>query len=93
MGDAVSGGNFYGTPNGSTGLIFPTLHEGRPRRHDEQPERPRPVDPDDRRPTSTARRLAKWFGVAGVDIPTVFPNIGNFASSDLGFLAPPPAGC
>lgn len=30
--------------------------------------------------------LAKWFGVPDVDLPQVFPNIGNFPVKDLGFL-------
>lgn len=31
--------------------------------------------------------LAQWFGVAPGSLPTVFPNIGNFGSNNLGFLA------
>jgi len=30
--------------------------------------------------------LARWFGVSDADLATVFPNIGKFASSNLGFL-------
>lgn len=30
--------------------------------------------------------LARWFGVSDTDLPTVFPNIGRFASSNLGFM-------
>jgi uncharacterized protein (DUF1501 family) len=30
--------------------------------------------------------LARWFGVSDSDMPTVFPNIGRFATSNLGFL-------
>ena len=30
--------------------------------------------------------LAKWFGVAPSDLATVFPNIGRFSNTDLGFL-------
>ncbi|RCS56763.1 DUF1501 domain-containing protein [Parvibium lacunae] len=30
--------------------------------------------------------LAKWFGLSAGQISTVFPNIGNFAVSDLNFL-------
>lgn len=31
--------------------------------------------------------LARWFGVAPADLAAIFPNLGNFASPDLGFLA------
>jgi uncharacterized protein (DUF1501 family) len=34
-----------------------------------------------------AATLATWFGVSSTDLPYVVPNIGNFASSNLGFLA------
>jgi uncharacterized protein (DUF1501 family) len=30
--------------------------------------------------------LAQWFGVAPANLPQVFPNIGNFGSSPLGFM-------
>lgn len=30
--------------------------------------------------------LARWFGVSLSDLPTVIPNIGRFASRDLGFM-------
>jgi uncharacterized protein (DUF1501 family) len=32
--------------------------------------------------------LARWFGVSEVNLPTVLPNIGRFARSNLGFLTP-----
>jgi uncharacterized protein (DUF1501 family) len=32
--------------------------------------------------------LAKWFGVDGSNMGTVFPNLGRFATSDLGFMKP-----
>lgn len=41
-------------------------------------------------PTTSAdqyfRDLALWFGVSPTDIPILFPNIGNFSSTPLGFL-------
>ncbi len=33
--------------------------------------------------------LAKWFGVSPSEIPSISPNIGRFASPDLGFLRAP----
>lgn len=33
-----------------------------------------------------AATLARWYGVSPSDMATVFPNIGHFASADLGFL-------
>lgn len=30
--------------------------------------------------------LAKWFGVSNTDMPAIFPNIGRFATADLGFM-------
>ena len=35
-----------------------------------------------------AATLARWYGVPAGDMATVFPNIGRFASADLGFMAP-----
>jgi uncharacterized protein (DUF1501 family) len=92
MGDGVLGGNFYGTPNGSTGSMFPTLQPG---------------GPDDTSTSSNSRgrwiptsgsdqyggTLAKWFGVADIDMGAVFPNKDNFPTMDLGFMGAPPAGC
>jgi uncharacterized protein (DUF1501 family) len=31
--------------------------------------------------------LAQWFGVPGSDLPAVFPNIGRFAKTNLGFMS------
>ncbi|TRD12219.1 DUF1501 domain-containing protein [Erythrobacter insulae] len=38
--------------------------------------------------------LAKWFGVSNSELPSISPNIGRFASPDLGFMTRPeePAG-
>ena len=33
-----------------------------------------------------AATLARWFGVPAADLTGVFPNLGNFAARDLGFL-------
>ena len=31
--------------------------------------------------------LAQWFGVPAASLPVVFPNIANFSSTTLNFLA------
>ena len=33
-----------------------------------------------------AATLASWFGVPPTALATVFPNIGNFATTNLGFV-------
>ncbi len=35
-----------------------------------------------------AATLARWYGLPDSDRPLVFPNIGNFAAPDLGFMNP-----
>ena len=85
MGGAVRGGDFYGVP-GSNGSVFPTLA---------------PNGPDDTDQGGNARgrwipttavdqygaTLASWLGVGNTDLAAVFPNIGRFSQSNLGFLA------
>jgi uncharacterized protein (DUF1501 family) len=80
MGGAVKGGKFYGVA-GPNGTVFPTV------------SLPSPVDTDSRGrwiPTASVDQygatLATWLGVAPADLATVFPNIGKFASNNLGFL-------
>ncbi len=80
VGGAVRGGDFYGV-NGPSGTVFPVLQLSGP------------SDTDNRGrwiPTASveqyAATLASWYGVSASDLPIVFPNIGRFASSDLGFM-------
>jgi uncharacterized protein (DUF1501 family) len=73
IGDAVKGGDFYGT--------MPSLTLGGP---DD-------VTAQGRWIPSTAvdqygSTLANWFGVTSADLASVFPNIGRYATSDLGFM-------
>jgi uncharacterized protein (DUF1501 family) len=73
IGGAVNGGDFYGT------LPTPALN-----------------GPDDLGnagrwiPTTSLEQygatLARWFGIAEGDLPYVFPNIGSFANTNLGFM-------
>jgi uncharacterized protein (DUF1501 family) len=73
LGGAVKGGQMYGT--------FPTLALGGP---DDSGTNGRWV------PTTGsvqyAATLAQWFGVTAAQLPAIFPNIGSFASNNLGFV-------
>ncbi len=88
IGGSVLGGDFYGV-NGSNGTPFPTLSVGT-------------AAPDDTDNGSGARgrwipttsvdqyasTLAGWFGLPQdtATLNSVFPNLGNFSTSNLGFL-------
>ena len=80
MGGAVAGGNFYGRPT-SNGTIMPTLVNNGP---DDVSTRGRFV------PTVSVEMytatLARWFGLLDAELPLVFPYIGNFPTSNLGFM-------
>ena len=77
LGDSVSGGTFYGafpdvTPGGNQDTDSGTGTRGR------------------WIPTTSvdeyASTLALWYGLAASDLTIVFPNIGAFATRDLGFM-------
>lgn len=73
-GGAVKGGAFYGT--------VPTLALNGP---DDLGKEGRWI------PTTSLEQygatLCRWFGVAEQDLPYVFPNIGAFPNTNLGFMA------
>ena len=73
IGGAVKGGQMYGT--------FPTLALAGP---DDSGSNGRWV------PTTGAVQyaatLAQWFGVSTAQLPSIFPNIGSFATNNLGFV-------
>ncbi|MGE3313051.1 MAG: DUF1501 domain-containing protein [Limisphaerales bacterium] len=74
LGGAVQGGRIFGT--------FPNLALGGP---DDSGSRGALIPS-----TSTDQygaTLAKWFGVPANQMSSVFPSIGNYGSSDLGFFA------
>ena len=72
VGGAVRGGRIFGQ--------MPTLAIGGP--EDSGEGRWIPTTSVD----EYAATLARWFGVADSDLPLVLPNLGRFASRDLGFL-------
>jgi uncharacterized protein (DUF1501 family) len=73
MGGAVKGGQMYGT--------FPTLALNGP---DDSGSNGRWVPSTGS--VQYAATLASWFGVSAAQMPTIFPNIGSFASANLGFV-------
>ena len=86
MGGAVRGGDFYGStrPDGS-GSIYPTLVQGGPDDTDSgTAPRGRWI------PTTSVDQysatIARWFGVQETELQTIFPNINNFPTSNLGFM-------
>lgn len=72
LGGAVKGGSTYGN--------FPALTVGGP--DDTSTGRWIPSTAVDQ----YAATLASWFGVSTTYLPTVFPNLGRFNSSNLGFV-------
>jgi uncharacterized protein (DUF1501 family) len=80
MGGAVNGGDLYGI-NGSNGTPFPTL----------QLSGPEDTDSRGRWIPNTsveqyAATLAAWYGLPQEQLSSVFPNITNFTTANLGFM-------
>lgn len=73
LGGAVKGNSVYGT--------FPTLALGGP---DDADQNGRWI------PTTALDQygatLATWFGVTAANLPSIFPNLASFATSNLGFM-------
>ncbi len=73
IGGAVKGGDFYGT--------VPTMALNGP---DDLGKEGRWI------PTTSLEQygatLCRWFGIAEGDLPYVFPNIGAFANTNVGFM-------
>jgi len=73
MGGGVKGNSVYGT--------FPTVALGGP---DDADQNGRWI------PTTALDQygatLASWFGVSNADLPSIFPNLKNFQTTNLGFM-------
>ena len=78
VGGAVMGGTIYGT--------YPTLALGGPSDTDNPGSSARGRWIPTTSVESYAATLATWYGVSTVDLPAVFPLIGNFPAN-LGFLS------
>lgn len=87
IGDSVRGGDFFGLDT-SNGTPFPTLIVDGPddATFSSNNARGRWI------PTASveqyAATLARWFGLPENEMASVFPNIGSFGTSDLGFMLP-----
>ena len=81
VGGAVRGGDLYGIA-GPNGTVFPELQLGGPSDTDSRGRWIPTVSVE-----QYAATLATWFGVPASDLPIVFPNIGRFSTTDLGFMA------
>jgi uncharacterized protein (DUF1501 family) len=72
VGGAVKGGQFYGKAPSVSITTEDQVGEGR------------------LLPTTSvdqyAATMARWFGVSSSELPAIFPRIGNFATSNLGFM-------
>lgn len=85
VGDAVNGGDFYGE-NTSNGTPFPNLLIDGPddATNNSNNARGRWI------PTTSveqyAATIARWYGLPEADMADVFPNIGSFTNTDLGFM-------
>ena len=73
VGGAVKGGQMYGT--------FPTLALGGP---DDSGSNGRWVPSTSS--SQYAATLASWFGVSAAQLNTVFPTLGSFSKTNLGFV-------
>jgi uncharacterized protein (DUF1501 family) len=72
MGGAVQGGRYYGTAPHISVATDDQVGQGRllPSTSVDQ----------------YAATLARWFGVSATEMPTIFPNVVNFAAADVGFM-------
>jgi uncharacterized protein (DUF1501 family) len=87
VGGGITASDFYGM-NGANGTPFPQLAVNTADDADSGTgARGRWV------PASSveqyAATMARWFGVPDANLVNVFPKIGNFTTTNLGFMQPP----
>lgn len=87
VGGGITASDFYGV-NTTNGTPFPSLVFNGPDDADSGTgARGRWI------PTTSveqyAATLARWYGLPDANLATVFPKIGNFANTNLGFMQPP----
>ena len=80
VGGAVRGEDFFGVP-GPDSSVFPVLQLGGPSDTDTRGRWIPTVSVE-----QYAATLASWYGVSDADLPIVFPNIGHFDRTNLGFM-------
>lgn len=85
IGGSVLGGNFYGMNSAVNGTPYPHLQLGGLDDTDGG-SAPRGRWIPSTSVDQYAATLARWYGLPDADMASVFPNIGNFTSSNLGFM-------
>ena len=87
IGGSVTASDFYGIDT-TNGTPFPTLLNGGP----DDVNNPGTSARGRWIPTTSveqyAATLARWYGLPEGQMAEVFPNIGNFTNTNLGFLPP-----
>jgi len=85
IGDSVDGGDFYGV-NTSNGTPYPNLLIDGPDDATNNSANARGRWIPSASVEQYAATLARWYGLSESDMGAVFPNIGSFGGSDLGFM-------
>jgi uncharacterized protein (DUF1501 family) len=86
MGDSVIGGSFYGVNDPTSGFPYPTLQLGGTNDVSNPGSGARGRWIPNTSVEEYAATLATWMGVQPGDLNTVFPLLGNFPTSNLGFM-------
>lgn len=88
VGGGITASDFYGS-NASNGTPFPQLTLNGADDSDNGASTARGRWIPSTSVEQYAATLARWYGLPEGNIPTVFPNVGFFPTSNLGFMQPP----